>query len=309
MTETVEFRVPATSAHLGPGYGVVGLALDRSLHIRVEPSDDERHVVERRGSTADMPDDSRHDEILRGLHAAAERFAIKLPPGLRIEATSDIPPACGLGTHAAQFAAGIGAAARFADSPPSADEAHELLVRLGGDAAHGAAALCGGLTAVAQISEPAQPLRFRVLRLPLHDAWWFVVTWPEVRISTSDLHRVLPPTLPHAVLQRTSGRLLGMLSCLGSGDETDLSAFLRDEVHVPFRRRLVPGLDRAIHAGREAGAAGVTISGAGPGLVAMTTDASRLEDIGAAMAEELSKAGSKASTLVLHASEHGALPD
>ena len=308
MNEPFEFRVPATCANLGPGFGVLAVALDLPLSMSVASVKDDGHEVDRRGTAQEMRMDTRHDAILRGLHEAATRFDIKLPAGLRIVADSRIPPASGLGTHTASFAAGIGAALRFAKQVPTEHEALDLLVGLGGDPGHGAAALAGGFTAVCQTSVPAEQLSFRVLQRPLHEAWHFVLACPEARVTTADTRRILPPTLPHAITPRTASRLIGLLDALEAGDEALLGKFLFDEVHVPFRRRLVPGMDLAMTAGCEAGAAGVTISGHGPGLVALTTDEAKVEPIARAMAEAFATVEQVVETLPLRATTRGALP-
>ncbi len=51
MTEAFEFHVPATCANLGPGFGVLAIALDLPLVISVEPREEEGHAVERRGES------------------------------------------------------------------------------------------------------------------------------------------------------------------------------------------------------------------------------------------------------------------
>jgi homoserine kinase len=289
---------------------VLAVALDLPLAIYCEERRGGGHAIERRGTAEAMRLDARHDEILRGMHAAATRFRIRLPKDLFILADSRIPPATGLGSHAASYAAGIAIALRLARpqaKQPSADEALDLLVELGGDPPHGSAALLGGFTAVCQRSRPGEPLRFRIVPQRLHPAWHFVVACPDTRISTADSRRILPPTLPHGVAPRSASRLLGLLHALAEGDEDLIEPFLFDEIHVPFRRRLAPGMEEAMAAGREAGAAGVTICGHGPGLVALTTREEACQTIADAMAQAFQRKGQLADTMLLRASAHGAL--
>jgi homoserine kinase len=303
-----QFQVPATSAHLGPGFGVLAAALKLLLKVTVTTRAEERHEVERMGNQLEPHADPRHDVILRALHVAAERFTIKLPPGLHFRVESEIPPACGLGTASAGFAAGLGTAFRLAKHPPHLDALLDLLVELGGDPAHGAAALAGGLTAACSTTVPGSAETFHLVRYPLHHTWRFVLALPNTTIATADARRVLPASLPHPVLGRTTGRVLGLLQALGRGDEELLGACVRDEVHVPFRRRLVHGMEEAMAAGREAGAAGVTISGNGPAVVGFTTDHKRGTAIAQAMGDAFRRAGVAAGTRILQASFEGALP-
>lgn len=307
MTELFSFAVPATTAHLGPGFGVLAIALDLPIQVTVQSSDAPGVKIERRGTVRALMMDARHDEVLRGLQAGAERFRIKLPPNLTVTVDSTVPAACGLGTNTACFVAGLATAVRFAKKPPPAHDVLDLLVELGGDVAHGAAALAGGLTAACPVNAPRERPRLRIIRQPLHASWRFSFTVPETRMTTADARRILPPTLPYAATMRTAGRVLGLLHALAVGDAADLRGFMQDEVHVPFRQRLIAGLPQAIAAGYEAGAAGVTISGHGPGLLAVSADAGQCEAIGAAMAEAFAAAGQRATSIELGATGQGAL--
>ena len=38
MDGSFQFKVPATCAHLGPGFGVLGVAVDVALTVEVEPT-------------------------------------------------------------------------------------------------------------------------------------------------------------------------------------------------------------------------------------------------------------------------------
>ena len=65
---------------------------------------------------------------------------------------------------------------------------------------------------------------------------------------------------------------------------------MRDELHVPFRLPLIPGADDAVAAGYAAGAWGVTISGAGSGLLAFSAPGDAAA-VAAAMGQVLSADG------------------
>jgi homoserine kinase len=151
-------------------------------------------------------------------------------------------------------------------------------------------------------------LRQEPLRQQIHDAWRFVVVMPDAQMGTAETKRVLPPTLPHAVTARSTGRVIGLLHALARGDEELLAACMFDEVHVPYRRRLVPGMEQALAAGRAAGAAGCTVCGHGPGLIALTTDEGLTGAIARAMEQAFVAVGRQATSLVLQTAHYGALP-
>ena len=303
-----EFEVPASSANLGPGFRVLGVALDLTMRVRVEPrKKGDTHTIERRAGFVEKFDDPRHDPILRGLHVGASKFAIKLPPAVHVIVESSVPPACGLGTTSASYACGLAAAAHFAKEPIAFERLLTELVDLGGDPAHGAAALVGGLVTCAELRNTSGEARYRVFPHALLDTWRFVIVCPALQLGVADLARLLPASLPHGASARTTGRTLGVLRALALGDQELLSECIEDEVHVPYRRQVVPGMTQCMHAARAAGAAAATISGAGPALVALTTNEEACDGIGAAMAEAFAQHGVASRTLVLQARYEGAL--
>ena len=87
--------------------------------------------------------------------------------------------------------------------------------------------------------------------------------------------------------------------------EGDLIAHgMDDQIAVPHRKRLIPGFDAAVEAGRAAGAFGVTISGSGSGIVAITTP-EEADPVAQAMVDALAAAGNPATPLVPGVSESG----
>lgn len=306
----ITFHVPATAANLGPGYGVIALALDLPLGITVEPRHDGQLVVDRRDDPSAHLDDPRHDPVLRGLQRGAELFDAPLQKGLSVIVEGTIPRGTGMGTISAGYAAGLGIAVRLARKKWTPAAVLDALVPLGGDPAHGAAALLGGLTSTVPLSLPQEPvLRQRPLQQAVHEDWHYVIALPDVQMGTADTKRVLPPTLPHAAAARTTGRTLGVLHALQHGDEELLRQCLFDEVHLPYRRRLLPGLSEALDAAVAAGAAGATICGHGPGLIAFTMVSGRTPEIARAMVKAFADAGRLATTLTLQTAFYGALPN
>lgn len=287
---------------------MLGLALDRLFEISVEVRENGGLVVERPDAEVASSLDLRHDSIMRGLLATAERFDIELPEHLAVTISGDVPRGCGLGTNSADFAAGLCSAIHFAKTQPNIHDLLDLLVEIGSDPAHGAAAICGGLIIAVPLSASDQPRRFRILQHPLHETWQFSLVAPQVQISTADVHRVVPPSLPIAVAQRTAGRLTGLLRALADADEELLGLCLVDEVHVPYRQQLTEGMTEAMAEARKAGAAGVTISGHGPTLLAMSTDPSKTEAAAVAMAEAFGAAGIEVETLLCRSWMGSALP-
>ncbi|MEM9505208.1 MAG: homoserine kinase, partial [Cyanobacteria bacterium P01_E01_bin.43] len=70
----------------------------------------------------------------------------------------------------------------------------------------------------------------------------------------------------------TMGHLGLLLRALATGNGDWLRTAIGDRIHEPYRKTLIPGYDAVVKAALEVGAYGVTISGAGPTLLALGTE-------------------------------------
>ena len=91
---------------------------------------------------------------------------------------------------------------------------------------------------------------------------------PEIRVSTEKARALLPKSVPLALAAANTARALALLHAFERRRFDLLADALHDVYHVPYRARLIPGYARVVEAGLRAGAAGVTISGSGPTLLA-----------------------------------------
>jgi homoserine kinase len=60
-----------------------------------------------------------------------------------------------------------------------------------------------------------------------------------------------------------------MAAAFAQGDIRTIGSGMHDEIAEPYRQNLIPGYHDVKRMAREAGAAGVSISGAGPSLIAL----------------------------------------
>jgi homoserine kinase len=274
-------RVPASTSNLGAGFDCIGLALDRYLtaEYRPEPgaTQPERGTtltVERRGTVRVLNDrPATNDIFINAFRSALKARGYHDVSGTLI-VDSEIPVARGLGSSAAAVvggaALGMLAAGDAIDVPQILTEAE----RVEGHLDNAAPALLGGLVAVAH---------GRPFKLPLSPAFSFVFAAPGVELSTARARAALPATVPHAEAARALGRVAALIRALETGDPDLLTLGLDDTLHVPYRLPLIPGGAEVVAAGKKAGAYGVTVSGAGSGLLAITP-LSRADDVASAMA-------------------------
>jgi homoserine kinase len=79
---------------------------------------------------------------------------------------------------------------------------------------------------------------------------------------------------------------------------------MEDRLHQSFRSPLIPGLKKVLAAAKLAGARGVTLSGAGPSVIAFAD--SNFELIARVMSETFQQNGIKSRVMVLKPSPIGA---
>ncbi len=273
MTRRVVVRVPATTANLGPGFDVLGLALDLWNEATFTVDEDaagepERWEAVNEGFGAEhLPTDAAH-LTLRAFRTVFERLGQPLPARVHLRARNVIPVASGLGSSAAAVVAGVLAANALLGGPLSPEALLSVATALEGHPDNVAPALLGGLTAAWQEAR-GEP---RALALPLAPAWqtkaWLAVAVPQVALRTSQARQALPPQVPHGDAVFNLGRVVLLLEALRRGDVALLAAGVQDRLHQPYRWSLLPGVEAVRQAALEAGAVAVALSGAGPGIVA-----------------------------------------
>ena len=264
MPPIASVDVPASSANLGSGFDCFAAALSLKLRAELWPGDEAGIVLNARGEGA-PPDEDANDNLL--IRAFRDGLRASLAPGAaswRLEVSSMIPAARGLGSSAAAIVAGVVLGAAVGRRTVDADELLALAAGLEGHPDNVAAALYGGFT-VALADDGRVTLR----RFRAPEAWIPVAFIPQRESRTSEMRAVLPATVPHAAAARQAGRSAMLATAIMTSDAGLLRAAMVDELHQPFRMPLLPGSRELVEIAYERGAAGACLSGAGPTVIAI----------------------------------------
>jgi homoserine kinase len=278
---SIVVRVPATSANLGPGFDVLGLAL--GLYNEIVYDEAGRVTVTIEGEGAGRLDTGAGNVVARAVRMAYEAAGRRFP-GAAIRCINRIPPARGLGSSAAAWVGGLVAANAMLGSPLERDTLLTLACRAEGHPDNVAAALLGGLTVSCVAGETVVALS---LPVPANLLW--VVLVPETESSTSEARAVLPDTVKRADAVFNLQRMGLLLAALASGRVDVLGAAMEDRLHQPQRQALFPWMDAVRQAALEAGALGCVLSGAGPSLLAAVRGVA--QPVAGAMERALASAG------------------
>ncbi|MFU0540511.1 homoserine kinase [Gardnerella vaginalis] len=271
VCNSVSVCVPATSANLGSGFDVAGIALDYAdslvftLDDSLDDSQDVRVIIHGEGEDT-LPKDETH-LVVRAFRKACEEFGL---PHLRftLEARNRIPQARGMGSSASAIVSGVAAAWAFAHNEDLNKQAiFELAAAIEGHPDNVAPAVFGGLTTSWKNGEEFHTVRYNVSKKIR--ATIFV---PNFTLSTQMARQALPEKVPYADAVFNVSR--ACLLPIAFGDFGDFSAkttlsrndllftATQDSIHQPYRASLMQPTWDLVKTLRDAGFA-AAISGAG----------------------------------------------
>ena len=265
----VTVRAPATSANLGSGFDVFGAALGRPADVvRLEKADRTTISVTGVGSQY-IPEDPEKNTV----GAVAE--ALDAPAHIEID--KGVRPASGLGSSAASAAAAaVGLNELYdrgltrEDLVPIAAEG-EAVVSGAAHADNVAPSIMGGFT----IARPDGVTAIDA-SIPL------VACLPEIVVSTRDARRVVPEDASMEAIVEVVGNAATRAVGMARDDPRLVGRGMEDAIVTPARAKLIAGYESVRNVALEAGATGVTISGAGPAVIAACRERDR-QSIASAM--------------------------
>ncbi len=292
--EPFELKVPASIANLGPGFDTLAVAVQLYLRlcVRTVPG---HGKLEFRFVGQDLCGENYIERAFRFL----ARQNSSSFPSLCVEVHSEIPMRAGLGSSAAATVAGLRLYEAIAGPLPM-QAIINAACALEAHPDNASAAVLGGLTASCQL--PDGSVYATTFRWP--ESLSFVVVTPDIPLATSDSRMVLPNLIPRGDVVFNLQRMSLLLRLLQSGDFSLLKQALGDRLHQPFRQKLVPGLEQALHLEHE-DLLGVCLSGSGPSIVAFAED--NLQEISGLLASvyEALGIGYQVRTLTVHQASSG----
>ena len=135
---------------------------------------------------------------------------------------------------------------------------------------------------------------------PLH----ITIVLPDFYLPTKQARAALPKKVSMKNAVHNISRAALVVEAFCSGDLDLLGKVMDDRLHQPYRLRLIPGAASVMEAAKKAGAAAVALSGAGPGIIAFSSETG--SGIGESMRRAFEFAGLKARIFNLRVSGQGA---
>lgn len=259
-----KISVPATSANVGPGFDVMGLAFDMYNRFTFDTDCPERLRIEGCLPEFSAPENNLLYTTLTQVLAQHGRLA----PNLCIGFDTDLPVCSGLGSSSTCIVAGVMAANALGNLSMDTEQILRTATLIEGHPDNVAPAILGGF--VAAIVEDGLVYWHRY---PISDRISFYALMPEVRVPTEAARAALPKTYSLTDCIYNLSRVPILLEGLERADPRLIRAGCKDRIHQEYRLQLIPqGADVMRFAVEQTDAVSVYISGAGPTIVAVVID-------------------------------------
>lgn len=286
---------PCSTANLGPGYDVFGLALDALKDtIRITKTKGSGRIIIKNSDQA-IPSVAESNSA--GLVIKRMMRDFSTGDSIEIRITKGVPAGYGIGSSAASAA---GAAIAFnalynlkIDKDRLVEYAAEGEIASAGTKHYDnvSASVLGGFVIGHKGKfikiEPPKDL-FLVVAVPIS------MKVPEKKTGVA--RGVLPKKVPlKSVVHNVSGAST-IVAGFALKDVEMIARGIDDIIVEPARKHLIPGYDSVKQNALSAGALAVTISGAGPSMIAFMKGSKNTKRVAAAMAKGFLGAGVKSKT-------------
>ncbi len=295
MVTQVKIYAPSSTANLGPGFDVFGLALDAFF--------DEIWMIKKEKGITIISSDNiplNPNRNTAGLVVKVMKKKFKIKSGVEIKIKKGVPAGFGMGSSAASAAAAALAYNKLFNLRLD----NKTLVKCAGvgeKASAGtihydnvAASLLGGFVVV-----KTKP--FDVIRLEPPKDLVLCVAIPKLKVpkkKTEMSRAVIPKTVKLSDLTENLSNAANIVSGFLLKDSDLIGRSIQDVIVEPARKHLIPGFLKVKNNALNAGALGVTISGAGPSVIAFCKKNQNLKKIGQSMEKGFNSARVKCDIII-----------
>ncbi|MFZ0184348.1 MAG: homoserine kinase [Nitrosotalea sp.] len=298
--QSIIARAPCSTANLGPGFDVFGLALDAFYDEIQLTKKGYKITIESSGSVPLEPEKNTAGLVIKEM---SKKFKIK--SGLRIKIKKGVPAGFGMGSSAASAAA---AAVAF-NALFGLELDQNTLVKFAGMGERASAgsihydnvsaSVLGGFVIVR-----TDPLD--VIRIDPPKDLVLCIAIPKITVPKKKTE-VSRGVLPQQVKLSDYVKNLSNASAITAGfikkDVELIGHSIKDVIVEPARKHLIPGFDKVKTNALGAGALGVTISGAGPSIISFTSKSADHNKICKAMEKGFASVDIKCTTIICRPSK------
>ena len=303
MVTKVTVKAPSSTANLGPGFDVFGLAIDAFY--------DTITLTKTKNGIKIITDDNiptNPEKNTAGLVVKNMKKKFKVKDGIEIKIKKGIPAGYGMGSSAASAAATAVAFDKLFGLKLNGNSLVEF-AGSGEKASAGtihydnvAASVLGGFVIV-----KTNPLD--VIRIEPPTNLRMCIAIPTINVPKKKT-KVSRGVIPKKIMLSDSILNLSNAAAIVVGfmkkDSEIIGNSIKDVIVEPARQHMIPGFIKVKENAIKAGALGVTISGAGPSVIAFSKSSANLKKISLAMAKGFASTNTKCQTVICKPSKGAA---
>ena len=303
MVSKVTVKAPSSTANLGPGFDVFGLAIDAFY--------DTITLTKIKSGIKIITDDNiptNPEKNTAGLVVKNMKKKFKIKEGIEIKIKKGIPAGYGMGSSAASAAATAVAFDKLFGLKLNGNSLVEF-AGSGEKASAGtvhydnvAASVLGGFVIV-----KTNPLD--VIRIEPPTNLRMCIAVPTINVPKKKT-KVSRGVIPKKIKLSDSILNLSNAAAIVAGfmkkDPEIIGNSIKDVIVEPARQHMIPGFAKVKENAIKAGALGVTISGAGPSVIAFSKSSANLKKISLAMAKGFASTNTKCQTVICKPSKGAA---
>ena len=295
MVSKITIRAPSSTANLGPGFDTFGLAIDAFY--------DEITLTKTKSGVTIITDDNiptNPENNTAGLVVKNMKKELKIKGGIEIKIKKGIPAGFGMGSSAGSAAASAVAFDKLFKLKLNPNALVEF-AGFGEKASAGsihydnvAASVLGGFVIV-----KTNPLNVITIDSPINLRMCIAVPKIDVPKKKTKVSRGVIPKkvkLVDAVLNLSNASAI--VAGFMKKDPELIGNSIKDVIVEPARQHMIPGYEKVKQNALKAGAYGVTISGAGPSIIAFSKSSFDLKKISAAMSRGFKTANIESQTII-----------
>lgn len=254
----IDIRVPATSANLGPGFDTTALALSLYNEFSVELSEHLNFI------NVDEKYANENNLFYKSYKITSNIYNIDNNISINFKKI-DIPICRGLGSSSAMIIAGILACSHLNKLNLSNETILNIATSIEGHPDNVSPCLLGGLTISTVYNDKVISKKIK-----LSDSIYFTVIIPSYETSTEEARKLLPKDISLSKAIENLSHSLLLVNALENCNLDNLSLYIEDNFHVPYRKSLIKDYDNIKNLCYENGAKGFTISGSGSTMLVIS---------------------------------------
>lgn len=256
----------ASCANLGPGFDILGLALNIFNTYFIYTNSGGRYHLEYKGEINDTIPLDENNLIIRIIRKVIRKNKIdknltraEIP--LKIDIENKIPIQKGLGSSAAAIAAGLLIANKFYGLKLSKEELLEIGVEIEGHPDNIAPSLFGGLVICYKDNN------FKFKKIKIKNDYKILLMIPEYNIKTKEARKLIPHKIPVKDCIKNLTNFYLLIDSLKNGNLSETLLFVKDYLHQPYRAKLYPRSIELLNDLIQKLKIPSVISGAGPSVI------------------------------------------